>query len=543
MTGYRRRRRAGPAGILLLSLVLSTALAIASLPSTPRALSQAPDSASAQSSTPAAAAFSFGAAGDLGADSSTTATLDALAGAETSFFLAIGDLSYHQITPESAWCSYVKQHVGATYPFELLVGNHEEKATSHGGFIDNYAACLPDRLGVTGMYAHQYYFDYPPEAPLARFILIDPDLTRGADAAQYCTQGDTANCNWLAARIDEAKSQGLWTIVGMHKNCITIGEKSCEIGAPLFNLLVEHKVDVILQGHDHGYQRSKQLGLGTACTAILPNAYDAGCVVDDGTDGAYERGAGPVVLIPAKSGRESYAINPADAEAPYFATWMYPNNDSFGFTKFTVSENSIDAQFIAGTGTYDDHFTISGTHPVTGVTAGAPIPVSAPVAAPVAALVSGAQTYTFTAAADTYVSATEPTTNFGMETRLRLDASPAAVSYLRFNVQGLAGPVASATLNVYANSKSKGGYQAASVSDDSWTETGLAYDNAPAVGAPMGSSGAFASKTWTQVDITPLVGDNGTVNLALLGTSETSIVLSSREGTNAPVLVVTTATP
>jgi hypothetical protein len=123
-----------------------------------------------------------------------------LAGTGASFFLAIGDLSYDQVTPESAWCSYVKQRVGATYPFELLVGNHEEKTSGPDGFIDNYAACLPDRLGVTGQYGHQYYFDYPPTAPLARFILIDPDLNRGSSTANYCTSGDTANCDWLKAR-------------------------------------------------------------------------------------------------------------------------------------------------------------------------------------------------------------------------------------------------------------------------------------------------------------------------------------------------------
>lgn len=544
LTGHRLRHGRWLAGIL----VLSAAVAIASLPPVPQALAQTANSDPAPSSLPdsspgsveGAAAFSFGTAGDIGADSSSTATLNALAGAGTNFFLAIGDLSYHQIAPESAWCSYVKEHVGADYPFELLVGNHEEKATSHGGFIDTFAACLPDRLGVSGMYAHQYYFDYPPEAPLARFILIDPDLTRGANDAEYCKKGDTVNCAWLAARIDEAKRQGLWTIVGMHKNCITMGEKSCEIGASLFNVLVERKVDVILQGHDHGYQRSKQLGLGTTCASIVPDAYNEGCVVDDGADGVYERGAGPVLLIPAKSGREAYAINPADAEAPYFATWMYPNNDSFGFTKFTVSESSIEAQFIAGTGTYADHFTIAQTGPEVRPESGPETGAFAPVTTPAPAPINGVQTLTFTTVADTYVSADEPTSNFGMETRIRLDASPATVGYLRFNVQGLTQPVTSAMLNVYATSKSKDGYAAAVVADDTWLETELTYGSAPAAGAPAGSSGAFNSKTWTQIDVTALVTGNGTLNLALLGTSETATVLSSREGTNPPVLVVTT---
>ena len=212
--------------------------------------------------TTAPDSFSFAVAGDLGGGSAATASLGALAGSAADFFLGIGDMSYDDIKPESAWCSYVKQHVGSTYPYELLVGNHEEQPSGPNGFIDTFAGCLPDHLGVKGLYAHRYYFDYPPGAPLARFILIDPDLYRGATVAQYCTGGETENCDWLKARIDEAKSQGLWTIVGMHKNCLTIGQKSCEIGADLLNVLIARKVDLVLQGHDHGYQRSKQLSLG-----------------------------------------------------------------------------------------------------------------------------------------------------------------------------------------------------------------------------------------------------------------------------------------
>ena len=446
-----------------------------------------------------------------------------------SFFLAIGDLSYNEVTPESAWCDYVKQRVGATFPFEVLVGNHEETTAGPNGFIDNYAACLPDRLGVSGQYAHQYYFDYPPAAPLARFILIDPALYRGSAKANYCTSGDSANCSWLKARIDEAKSKGLWTVVGMHKNCITMGEKSCEIGAPLLNALVERKVDLILQGHDHSYQRSKQLSLSGSCSAIAANAYNAGCVVDDGKDGVYTRGAGPVLAIAANVGRSSYSLSTSDPEAPYFATWMDPSLNSEGFLKFTVSPDSIDAQFVAGTGSYADHFTIGG--------AGSPAPTPTPVPTIVPAT---SQTYTFTAAADSYVLATYPSTNYGNSVQLRVDGSPVTRSYLRFNVQGLAATVTSAVLQVYANSGSSSGYQVGAVGDNSWTETGLTYSSAPAVGAAAGSSGAIAANTWTRANVTTLVRGNGAINLALGGINSTAISFSSRQGAHPPQLVVTT---
>ena len=561
MQDWQRRRP----GLLWSSVVISIALALSAVPAISSAINLAPRFVSPQRSIPsqdaaqAAATFVFGAGGDIGANSSASASLTAVANSGASFFLALGDLSYDEVTPESAWCDYVKQRVGATYPFELIVGNHEETTAGPDGFIDNYAACLPDRLGVTGIYAHQYYFDYPPAAPLARFILIDPALYRGAAKANYCTNGDSANCSWLKARIDEAKSKGLWTVVGMHKNCITMGDKSCEIGAPLLNALVERKVDIILQGHDHGYQRSKQLSLGGSCSGIAANAYNAGCVVDDGKDGVYTRGAGPVLAIVANVGRSSYSLSTSDPEAPYFSTWMDPSLNSKGFLKFTVSPDSIDAQFVAGTGSYADHFTIGGANsptptPTTGaptptatftatpIPVGTATPVATPTLTPTPAPtgIASTNTYTFTPIADSYVLSTYPDTNYGSSVQLRVDGSPIVRAYLRFEVQGLVDPVAGAQLYVYANSGSSTGYQVGGVADNSWTETGLTYNNAPPVGSAVSSSGGIASNTWTTADATALVGGNDAVNLALGGVNSTAIAFSSRQGAHPPLLVVTT---
>jgi hypothetical protein len=146
--------------------------------------------------------------------------------------------------------------------------------------------------------------------------------------------------------------------------------------------------------------------------------------------------------------------------------------------------------------------------------------------------------------ADAYVNAGTPTTNYGFQTTLRADASPDLHSYLRFNVQGLTGPVSSATLRVFANSASTAGYQIRAVSDNTWTESGINYNNAPPVGSLIGSSGSFSAGTWTTVDVTSYITGNGTYNLALATTSNTSINFGSREeSVNAPRLVIETLDP
>jgi len=119
----------------------------------------------------AATTFSFAVAGDLGANTSHTApVLNAVAASGSQLFFPMGDLSYSQVTPESAWCDFVHTRLGASYPVELVTGNHEDN-DGPDGFIGNFAACLPDQTGgVQGTYPQEYYIDYPASNPLVRFV-------------------------------------------------------------------------------------------------------------------------------------------------------------------------------------------------------------------------------------------------------------------------------------------------------------------------------------------------------------------------------------
>ena len=142
--------------------------------------------------------------------------------------------------------------------------------------------------------------------------------------------------------------------------------------------------------------------------------------------------------------------------------------------------------------------------------------------------------------ADAYVRDSSPTSNYGNATSLRTDNSPIDRSYLRFDVQGLSGPVTRATLRVFATSASSQGYQARSVSDNTWGELTINYNNSPTVGALLGSSGSMSMNTWTTVDVTSYIIGNGTFSLALTTTSTTAMSFSSRQGANSPQLVIET---
>ena len=236
--------------------------------------------------TPAPAPFSFGVSGDLGANSNTSAVLNKANTSGLSMFVALGDFSYNEVTPESAWCNFVKNRVGSTFPFELVAGNHEDDGPD--GLVSNFKNCLPDRIGgLTGTYPKQYYYDFPKTKPTARFIFISPGLTFPGEGT-YSYNSGSSRYNWVASAIDQARSSGIkWVIVGMHKYCIAMVSGSCQIGPDIMNLLVNKKVDLYLQGHDHAYYRSKQLAHRSSCSQVLPGSYNSACVVDSGADGLY----------------------------------------------------------------------------------------------------------------------------------------------------------------------------------------------------------------------------------------------------------------
>jgi len=143
--------------------------------------------------------------------------------------------------------------------------------------------------------------------------------------------------------------------------------------------------------------------------------------------------------------------------------------------------------------------------------------------------------------ADAYVYSVNPATNFGLLTVLRADGSPDMRSYLRFNLQGLSGSVSRATLRIYANSASTAGVSIWRVSDNTWTESTINYNNAPPVGTVIGSFAPVGAGTWISIDVTSYITGNGSYSFALTTPGSTAISLASRQaGANAPQLIVET---
>ncbi len=352
----------------LRSLVLSVAVAIGlatltacGVGAVAAPLPKAPSSAtpvSEPATTPAQGrSISFSAVGDIGGDANASAVLTAIGKAETDLTLAVGDLSYGQDDEEQQWCDFVKERVGASHPFELLSGNHESNGKN--GNINDFAACLPNQLsGLVGTYGRRYYVDVPQQNPLVRFVMISPGLEFPGPDDDFNRGG--SEYLWAEQAIDSARAAGVpWVVVGAHVPCVSMGQYACAMGTDLFSMLLEKRVDLVLGGHEHLYQRTNQLATdASGCAEIVPGGFNPSCVAD--TDGAFAAGSGTVYATVGAGGRPLRAIATDDAESGYFAAASAKNQvPTHGFLKVTVEQKKMTAQFVGVGGSFEDAFTIS----------------------------------------------------------------------------------------------------------------------------------------------------------------------------------------
>lgn len=297
----------------------------------------------------------FTAAGDYGTNSDAQAVLTSIGSIDPDLHVALGDLSYGVTGQEQAWCDLVTARVGAGFPFQLLAGNHE--SNGQNGNINDFSACLPNQLpGAVGTYGRQYFVDVPQASPLVRFILISPGTTFPDGHWSYDT--GTARYAWTASAIDGARAAGIpWVVVGMHKPCFSLGDYLCEPGADITNLLISKKVDLVLNGHEHLYQRTHQLATSAGCPALVPGTVDPDCIAD--SDTTMVKGGGTVFATVGTGGRPLRAVSTSDAEIGYFDAWSgLEANPTFGLLDVTATATEMTASFArASGGTFTDSFT------------------------------------------------------------------------------------------------------------------------------------------------------------------------------------------
>lgn len=513
-------------------------------------------------------------------------TSDLLVNAGLAAVLPLGDIQYYCGGYQAFLQSYDLSWGRVKSISHPVVGNHEYIKTADpsgastgcdntnanaAGYFNYFGAAA----GVQG----QGYYSYDIGA--WHLIALNSNCGDAGGCSPSSPQGQ-----WLEA--DLTAHSNFCTLAYWHIPLFSSGGRAETNSRDLFQILYNHNADLILNGHDHIYER------------FAPQA----------PNGVFDNVRGMREFIVGSGGANHTSL------ATIAANSELRNVDTFGVLKLTLHATSYDWQFVPQAG---QTFTDSGT----GVCHGSSpdtIPPTAPSNLTASALawnqvslnwtagtdnvgVAGYQIFrngtqiatslgtsyvdtttqaqtaytysvktvdgvgltsgpsnttsvttpdlasilTFTPAADTYVQSDTPTTNYGSSTQFVVDNSPVRNTLLKFNVSGVGTKtVLNARLRLYCVDGSSIGGIFYRVANTTWSENTVNWNTAPTADASsVATLGAVSAGNWYEVDVTSLVSGDGTFSLKMSSTSSDGAYYSAKEGTAgfAPQLVVTTNGP
>jgi hypothetical protein len=152
---------------------------------------------------------------------------------------------------------------------------------------------------------------------------------------------------------------------------------------------------------------------------------------------------------------------------------------------------------------------------------------------------------TFAPTADTYVDADAPNGNFDADTRLRADAAPERVIYLRFAVAGTGSrPVQDARLRLVVSGAASSGGTVHAITNTTWDPRTVTFATRPPVDGPaLHTLGAVAVGATVEFNVGAAVTGDGVYNFAIESSKDDGVSYQPATATSAlrPALVVTVA--
>ena len=486
-------------------------------------------------------------------------TSDLLVNANPAAVLALGDNQYfcggYQAFHQSYDLSWGRLKA-ITHP---VVGNHEYLVAGGTGcsMANAAAAGYFQYFGAAAGNPGQGYYSYDIGA--WHLIALNSNCTDAGGCAPGTPQG-----NWLEA--DLTAHPNSCVLAYWHIPLFSSGGRQANNSKTFWQALYNHHADLILNGHDHIYERfAPQTSAGVADAVQGIRQFTVGTGGADHTT---------ITVIAANSqlrNTDTYGVlmltlHPTSYDWQFVpeagktftdsgsatchfssAATLTPTNTSTSAPSDTPTPTSTNSPVPSNTPTPTSTFTPTASDTPTPTSTNSPAPSNTPTSTgvpptPTPTATQSSSSITFLPTADAYVYSVNPDTKFGTVTTLRADASPTMLSFLRFSVSGLNGAPSRAILRLYANSTQSTGVSVHHVADTTWGEKTITYNNMPAYDtAVAGSSGTIkTSGTFYSIDVTSLITGNGTFSMAFTTTNSTAISLASREaGANAPQLVIT----
>ncbi len=249
-------------------------------------------------------------------------------------------------------------------------GNHDynndpAKANTHAiPYYDIFSLPNAAQAGGVASNTEAYYsFNYAN----IHFISLD---SYGREASTYRLY-DTLGPQVVWLKKDLAANVQKWTIVYWHHPPYTMGTHNSDTESELVNIrqnllriLERYKVDLILCGHSHNYERSKlmkgyygnEASFNAATYNLSPSSgkYDgsaSSCPYAKNSAASYN---GTVYVVAGSSGQISTSMQ---ASYPHAAMY-YSDNTTGGSLSLVIEANRLDAKWVCADGSIRDKFTI-----------------------------------------------------------------------------------------------------------------------------------------------------------------------------------------
>ena len=194
--------------------------------------------AASSSSLPSTANLNFAAVGDWGCTGDTTNTIKNIQNKDPELVLALGDLSY-----ENTGNCWLNETSSINNKLEIAIGNHDYDDKK--GDPTLLQAQYKKHFGLSNTY---YSFDYHN----VHFIAMDSMLPYTINSPQYSfvrndliSTSQNPDIKWIIVYFHHP----MYTSPSEHSSDLLLRETY----HPLFD---QYGVDLVLQGHNHNYQRS-----------------------------------------------------------------------------------------------------------------------------------------------------------------------------------------------------------------------------------------------------------------------------------------------
>ena len=261
--------------------------------------------------------FNFATVGDFGCLKNAQKTIDNMKENKPEFVFALGDLSYQKSA--NCWFDIMS-------PFKnkalITLGFHD---------VNDGQAKLDQYLKSFGLDKPYYSFDYGK----VHFIVMASESDYQKGSAQY---------NFISEDLKKASENKDidWTVVTTYGPFYTSpsthkAEKDLrDIYHPIFE---KYNVDLVLQAHNHNYQRTYPISYNSAGDSSEP------IVTNQNTTGYNNNTDGTVFALVGTGGESFY---PLASQAPYVANQF----DKFGFLNIDISNGNPHTKL---TGTFFDN--------------------------------------------------------------------------------------------------------------------------------------------------------------------------------------------